>query len=786
MGDIKRPGARAVALGLMAGSAAWVALAGAATAQNAGELPLRVPGSPTPLLPFETHRVVTHTPAIATPTAAEDGLGKTGFYLEADTVVRDDAANVWTARGGVEARYKGRTLRADEVVYDVATGAVTARGHVQVIEDNGAAVSADHMVLDDHMRAGFALGFSAHGPDNTTFASSVAIRRSASVTELDRAIFTPCDICAANGSSITPSWSIQASKVIQDHEHHLVFYRNAVISIKGVPVLYAPVFWTPDPDSKRLSGLLMPLLASTSSRGLSYEQPYLQVISPSQELVVSPQINTSQNPFLNLKWLERFYSGDLQARVGYTYSQDFDSHGSRFGPETSRSYILADGHFDINDDWSWGFALDRASDPLIFEKYDIRSVFSDQGLYVTDTQRLLSQIFAVRQDSNSYLSIAALDFQGLRTNPAGATENSATFPIVAPLIEARYEPNLEILGGRMRFLGSAVVLSTPDSAIDPSKPGLDDRRATAEADWQTNVTFDNGLRLSPFLDARTDIYNVQNLSPTNTADRSIERGLGTAGLNVSWPFIKQAGDTTIVLEPMAQLDLSPNVSLNPNIPNTDSVVTAFDETNLFSMDRFSGFDLYEGGQRANLGGRATVDWGDGYSARLLVGRTFRAQAQSGFPRNTGLNGQSSDWVVAGDTTPLDGLSLFGRTLLTDALQSELTEVGIDYANSRSRGYLRYDDDNTQITGRTRDIEGAEDFFVTKHWGVTLVGVRDIELNKWRKTDTGLIYQDDCIRAEVVYQQEDTVVGRLGKSDAVLFNLKIATLGGEGYTDADSR
>jgi hypothetical protein len=40
--------------------------------------------------------------------------------------------------------------------------------------------------------------------------------------------------------------------------------------------------------------------------------------------------------------------------------------------------------------------------------------------------------------------------------------------------------------------------------------------------------------------------------------------------------------------------------------------------------------------------------------------------------------------------------------------------------------------------------------------------------------------------EVVYQQEDTVVGRLGKSDAVLFNLKIATLGDEGYTDADSR
>jgi LPS-assembly protein len=599
-------------------------------------------------------------------------------------------------------------------------------------------------------------------------------------------VFTPCDVCTANGSPITPSWSIQASKVIQDHDHHLVFYRNAVISIKGVPVLYAPVFWTPDPESNRLSGLLMPRISSTSSRGLSYEQPYLQVISPSQELVVSPQINTDQNPFLNLKWLERFYSGELTARIGYTYSQDFDSKGGRFGPETSRSYILSDGHFDINSAWSWGFTLDRASDPLIFEKYDIPSVFSDRGLYFTDTQRLLSQIFATRQDSNSYLSIAALDFQGLRTIPGGATENSATFPSVAPLIEARYEPAAEILGGRLRFLGSAVVETTPDSTINPSQPGLDDRRATAEADWQSTYTLSNGLRLSPFLDARTDVYNIQNLSPTNTADRTLERGLGTAGLNVSWPFVKQDGDTTIVLEPLAQLDLSPNVTLNPNIPNTDSVATAFDETNLFSMDRFSGFDLYEGGQRLNLGGRVTVDWGDGYSGRLLVGRTLRAQSDQGFSPKTGLNGQASDWVIAADTTPINGLSLFGRTLLDDGLQSQLTEVGVDYANSRSRGYVRYDDDNTQVTGRTRDIEGAEDFFFTKHWGVSLVGVRDIELNNWRKSDIGLIYKDDCIRVEVVYQQEDTVVGRLGKSDAVLFNLKIATLGDEGYTDADSR
>ena len=204
--------------------------------------------------------------------------------------------------------------------------------------------------------------------------------------------------------------------------------------MKGIPLFYTPFFSHPDPDAPRASGLLVPQIAVTGKRGASYQQPILWVISPSEDPTVSPQINTKVNPFLTLDWRERFYSGELDARVGYTYEQDFNGNGTKFGPATSRSYILANGDFNLTPNWSWGFTADRTSDPRIFDKYDIPSAYADHGLFMSDSQRLLSQLYVTRQDDNSYLSLVALDVQGLRT-----TDNNRTFPTVAPLVEGRYD-----------------------------------------------------------------------------------------------------------------------------------------------------------------------------------------------------------------------------------------------------------------------------------------------------------------------------------------------------------
>lgn len=780
MGGVRRTRNGTIRSSLCGGVALAFLFASGALAQTVTELPVRVPGSPTPALPLDVHKPAPPAPTLS---QTDDGLGDQGVYLEADTLVRDDKANRWTAAGKVEARYQGRTLRSNSLTYDTAAGVVTADGDVQLINADGSAEFAQHMVLDDKMRAGFARVFSAQLPVNqhitAKFAADVAIRRSETVEQLNRAIFTPCPICAKNGASIEPTWSIQADTIIEDHQRHLVYYRNATIRVKGVPVAFTPFLSHPDPDAPRASGLLIPQISITGKRGPSYQQPVLWVSSPSQDLTFSPQINTKVNPFLAMTWRDRFYSGEIDARVGYTYERDFNGNGTKFGPATSRSFILANGQFDLTPDWTWGFTADRTSDPLIFDKYDIPSAYADHGLFMSDSQRLLSQLYVTRQDDNSYLSIAALDVQGLRT-----TDSNRTFPTIAPLAEFRYDAPSNILGGNLRLIGNAVLLNFDESPVIPTVSGYDDR-ASAEADWIRTFTTPGGVRIEPFAQGRVDVYGLSNMT-TAAKTQSVTQGLFTGGVTVSYPLIRQFGSTTIVLDPIAQLALSPDYKVNPAIPNMDDVVFEYDETNLFSPEKFNGFDLYDGGQRLNVGGEASFQWGDGLNANVLLGRTFRAQTTNVFPTKTGLNSNASDWVIAADSTPVDGLSFFGRALVNDTAGLERLELGANFATTRVNGYVRYLDDNTQITGPVRNFEMGSETFVTQHWGFDFDAIRDIQVNKWTLVDLGLVYKDDCIKVAVIYRRQNTVVGALGASDAVFLRLTLATLGDQGYNNGEIR
>ncbi|HEY1448481.1 MAG TPA: LPS assembly protein LptD [Caulobacteraceae bacterium] len=715
-------------------------------------------------------KMMTPPPKPAAPPPPDDGLRGGGFYLEADTLVQDDANHRVIAEGSVEARYQGRVVRADELDYQRDTGVVTARGHVAMVNADGTTEFAKALTLDKDMSNGVAIGFSARLQENVKIAAARTERRDANITELDRVIFTPCQVCAENGQK-KPTWSIRARKVVEDKLHQTLYFQDAVIQFKGVGLLYLPAFSTAAPTAARKSGFLLPVITFSGPRGVSYEQPYYQVISPSSDITIAPQFNSKVNPFLNVDYRQRFYSGIMDIRAGVTDDRDFTSSGHKFGVATARSYVLASGQFDLAPHWTWGFTAEEASDKLIFEKYSIPDVFADRGLYAADGGRLISQIDTVRQDQNSFLSIAAVNVQGLRPNDV-----QSTIPTVAPLIEAMFEPTGDVLGGRLRVGGSAVVLTRNESPTQESLPGVDSRRATLGLDWRWNFTLANGLRIAPFVQARGDVYNLNNVPAPFASNATITRGFGDVGADISYPLIRQTANATWILEPLAQIAVGPNVNLDARIPNEDSQVWQFDATNLFDVNRSPGYDLYEGGQSLTLAGRATLILPSGGSGSLLLGRVFKSERNLEIPQRTGLQGPLSDWVIGLDAQLLSNVSLFSRWRLDSSSAAiNSMETGVNFTTSRVSGYISYLQEASSPTGgpiRSLDIHG--EVWATKHWGATIYTI--IDGGAWRQNDIGLVYRDDCFRAEVLYRRNETFNGTLGPSTSVVVRLSLATLG----------
>lgn len=806
---------------LLAGAAAVAVLAGGAPAQAQSAPP--------------SGRQIVEQPG-------PDGLTSDGLYLEADAITRDQETDVITATGSVQARYQGRLLRADRVDYNETTGLLSAAGNAELINADGTIQYADTIELDDELRAGVATGFAARLEDNIKLAAATAVRRSETVNELNNAIFTPCDICDSEGDPSEPTWSIQADTVVQDQDNAVVFYRNAVIRIAGVPVFYAPVFWHADPTAERQSGFLMPAITSSDGRGFSYEQPYLWVISPHQDLIVSPQINTSVNPFLNLDWRRRFHSGSAQIRGGYTHERLFGNvdvdptvlgvqiENERYGEAESRGYLLGEGAFAINGDWRWGFSVERVSDPSLFDRYDIENVYDERGLYLTDYRRLISQVYVERQTDRSYFSAAVLSFQSLRLlgidainfAPGDARgliyENDDTLPIVGPLIEARWEPEGPVFGGRLRLRGSAVALFREDyvgspvispdflpPVVTPDLPGVDSARASFEMDWRRVITTDFGLRIEPFASSRGDFYTIEDLPVPTTDNNAVSRFNATLGLDIRYPLIRRFEGGSVIIEPMAQIAVSPDADIDPRIPNEDSQVIELDETTLFQDNKFPGYDLYEGGVRASLGLRLAGEWGPTQSASLFVGRMFRAEEEPGYLRAalgpslppgtlydpTGISETASDWVVAAAFQPFAGASGWTRARLDDNLEVRQAEVGFG-ARFREADLLaiRYVVDRTDpndnrdaalgaVTSDFQFLQASGQVFVVGDWGVSFNAIRDIDEELWRRAEIGLLYQDECLRFELIYERnEDLLAGRgIRSSEGVFVRLNLATLGG---------
>lgn len=748
------------------------------------------------------------------PSATADGLAQDELYMEADRLTRDDKAKRTTAEGSVEVRYEGRTLRADRVVYDEGAegqeGVIRAYGHVQLINSDGSIEYADELTLDDKMSAGVARGFSARLADNGKIAASTAVRRSSVVQELNRAIYTPCPVCAADGTPKRPTWSISASRVVQDKRRRIIFYRNARIHVLNVPVMYFPVFWHADPTANRVSGLLTPNVGSSQRRGFTYEQPYLWAASPSTDVIVSPQINTKVNPFLNTEVRKRFYSGDLDLRVGYTHEQSVDGNGHKFGDDTNHSYILSRGAFQIDQNWLLGFTAERVSDPLLFDAYDIPKVYESRGPYVADDRRLISQIYAIREDSQSYFSAAAMSIQGLRPNNQnpGQFEDNGTFPTIAPLVEERYNPETTVLGGRLRLIGGGVALTRDEDPNNPTLPGLDSRRVTAQADWRRTFVSTGGLRVDPFISVRGDFYSLGDvLDKTGVGVHSSNqgRGLATAGADISYPLYRRWRDSTVVLEPLAQLAVSPNARQiitgydstgAPIYLNEDSATFEFDETNLFRTDKFPGYDLYEDGARINVAGRGSILWDDGRRASLLIGRSFRSNENPIFAPGSGLRNQASDWIVAADAQPMRGVSMYARSRLdADTLQIHRIEAGANAATKWATGFVRYLKNDAEVTGAANDslaggkqenLDIGGELYFHKNWGASVYGSRDMVEGAWAIRDIGIFYHDECVRVDVIYRKQDAVIfvqdnnqlRQIGRNEQIVVRLTLATLGGK--------
>ena len=125
-------------------------------------------------------------------------------------------------------------------------------------------------------------------------------------TVVNNAIFTSCKL-----NDNCPPWSIKAEKITHDKIKKDMIYKNAILKIYDVPVLYFPKFFHPDPSVKRRSGFLQPQFNNSETLGSSLYIPYFKTLGPDKDLTLNQHFLKNLQ---NLKKKNIFYKVNLEKK----------------------------------------------------------------------------------------------------------------------------------------------------------------------------------------------------------------------------------------------------------------------------------------------------------------------------------------------------------------------------------------------------------------------------------------------------------------------------------------
>ena len=711
----------------------------------------------------------------APPTAAAAPADPKLVQFSADQLEYDNGSDVVTATGEVRMARDGQRLRADKVVWNRKTGRVVATGGVAVANPAGDVAYGDSIELTDSLKDGVVDNMLVVLDRGGRFAAARGRRAADGTLDLDRAAYTPCAVVNAAGCPRQPSWKITAVRVTYRPERERIYFVDGRFHLFGLPTLPLPRFSVPVGDGSD-SGLLSPDLRYTRVNGLELTAPYYFALAPNRGLTLTPHLFSHVLPLLQGEYEALGEEGAFRVTGYATVSSRSDDLSVPTGigsEEAFRGYVDAVARYQLSPNWTASGSLRRTTDRTFLRRYDI-----------SRDDRLRSTAQLEHIDADSYLAITGWAVQTLRV-----ADDQGLQPVALPEIDYRRRFT-DLLGGRVEAQVNSLALTRT--------AGQDTQRAFASVRWDLRTLTSLGQELTLTAFARGDLYNTHDTLATAVASyRGLEgfhtRAIGAVAADLRWPLIGAFGAGTQRVTPRLQIVASPHIA-NLTLPNEDSRAVDLDDSNLFALNRFPGYDRWEDSTRATYG----VEWAvnlPGAQLNAVVGQSYRLDTRPTILLDgTGLSDRFSDITGRTELRLRDLVSVVHRYRLDkDSLAFRRNEIDATVGSSGTYalvGYLRLD---RNIFPAIEDLQDREELRLAgrlqfrRFWSafastvIDLTNQREDPLSLADGFDPirhriGVQYEDDCLRAGFTWRREYQDTGDARSGNSFLLTLAFTHLG----------
>lgn len=603
---------------------------------------------------------------------------------------------------------------------------------------------------------------------------------------LESVVITSCNIK-------DPEWHIAANRASFDYQNSMGNARNMKFYVNSVPIMALPYFSFP--LGKRKSGFLIPVFTGSNNTGFGVGVPYYWNIAPNYDFTFTPMFYSKSGILMSgqFRYLTENSSGEL-------YTGQSPLHWNNKG---YRYYYHLNNVTKLGSDLMVGYEFNQVSDSNYFVDYgDLNSVVNQINL----PQRA----YANYNPDWGSIGLQVQRFQTLI--PSVVNQQVQPIYSMLPQLTLRVNPykigniplHLNLASQYSNFQGGetlqGTVLTTGSNSFQNGQriviyPSLFMPLQNSWGFLNPKIGYNyTNYQLAPFVAAQSGL-------------RTIERSVPTASIDTGLLFDRTAtlfgSEYVQTLEPRVYYLYTPQVN-QANIPLFDTAPVTYNLNQLFSENRFSGFDRINSANDLTLGlssslidnntGIQRANWGVGFRQYLTPQNNAIYGTESQFPalyqpqpnlitqlsNNWGYNFSTN--ISAQYSTVFNNIDQYSFQLQYKPDQFKVLNAKFNYQYAQPILFYAYTPGQiynaaTYENQHALDISGQWPLF-SNRWMIEGRLNYDFTSNKLMNALMGIAYNGGCWGVHLVFEKYITNINQYTDAQYLMFQLK--GLGDVGY------
>ena len=465
------------------------------------------------------------------------------------------------------------------------------------------------------------------------------------ITEISKGIFTTfkkTDKC--------PPLHLSAEKITHNPKKEIIYYKNSLLKVYDIPVMYFPKFFHPDPTVKRKSGFLIHSLKNSANSTNYLSIPYFTVLSQNKDFTFTPRIYSNNSLLLQTEYRQENKNSSHISDFSFFEDKEKDSKSHFF---YSYKKLVNFANFDDGD---INLKIERSSNDTYLRKNKISSS-------LLNSLNVLENTFGINLFSEK-LSLTS-EFKVYENLDK---ENNDRYEFILPKLDVTKKiENFTNLDGNFILKSYNLIKSYNTNILE--KININNLIFNSNPKF-SNLGFKNNYEFI--------IKNV-NSDAKNSSSYQEDTNIYLSGLfqfNSSLPLIKKTNNYFNILSPKIALKISPNYT--KDISQNDG--NRLDVNNIYNFDRLSTNDVLEGGASLTLGSDFSV-FNNEKSREILafkLANNLRLEENEDLPKRNQLNSKNSNFFGEITYSPNEILS----TKYSVSTKNNLTDVNYENFNAK--------------------------------------------------------------------------------------------------------